>query len=115
MKHRSAYKICVFLAIIGLGIMYASSLYISPEKAIISEIDKSWSGKNVEISGKVISFSSSGKNIFMRLNDSTGDIKVVQFESEFSAKKGEKVNVTGTVELYQGELEIIAEEIQRQR
>lgn len=93
--------------------MYASSLYIQLEKTEIGEIEKSWSGRNVKISGEITSFSESGGHVFMDVKDSTGEIMVADFDSDFKAEEGEKVNVTGHVAIYKGKLEIIAKEVEK--
>ncbi|MFB6190857.1 MAG: exodeoxyribonuclease VII large subunit, partial [Candidatus Nanohaloarchaea archaeon] len=105
---KKVYKASVFFAVIGLTLMYFASLYISLEHVEIGEIEKSWSGKNVKISGEVTSFSRSSGHAFFQVNDSTGEIQVVDFDSQLQLREGEDVNVTGRVALYRGQLEIIA-------
>lgn len=110
---RQIYKVSVFLAIIGLTLMYASSLYLELEKVDIGEIERGWSGKTVKIEGNVTRFSRSNGHAFMDLEDNTGKIMVVDFDSGLQLKKGENVTVTGHVSLYKGKLEVIADEIQQ--
>ncbi len=112
MKEKTVYKISVFLALIGLTLMYASSLYIEVEETEIGKIEKSWTGRNVKINGNVTSFTKSGGHAFMDVEDVTGKIKVADFDSEISLSEGENIEVTGNVELYKGELEVIAQEIE---
>lgn len=113
MKRREVYSICVFIALAGLTLMYFSSLYISLEQVDIEEIDRSWIGKNVKISGNVTEFRKSSGHAFFDVNDSTGEILVVDFESSLELEQGDTVNVTGHVEQYEGELEVIAREVQK--
>ncbi len=111
MKHKTAYKVSVFLAVAGLTVMYASSLYLSIDRVDIGEIQRSWTGKNVKISGEVTRFSKSGDTRFIDLNDTTGEILVVDFDSSVQLEEGDQANITGHVAIYEGQLEVIAREI----
>lgn len=110
MKNSKLYRLSVFFAVIGLTLMYGSSLYLDIEKVDIGDIESSWTGKNVKISGEITSYTKSDGNVFMDVNDTTGTILVVIFDTGKTFSEGEKVNVTGHVELYEGQLEIIAKE-----
>lgn len=111
MERKKLYKISVFLSVIGLTLMYASSLYLTNKHVEIGEIEKSWSGKNVKVTGKITSYTESGGHAFMDVSDSSGNITVVNFDAQESFEQGDRVNVTGHVEIYKGELEIIVKEI----
>ena len=112
MNQKQIYKISVFLSIIGLTLMYASSQYLEPEKVDVEDIEESSSGKVLEVEGTALNVTNSGSNLFMDLKDSSGSILVVQFDSDRSVSEGDPVSVIGSVELYEGELEIIAREIE---
>lgn len=113
MKRRQLYKISVFLSVIGLTLMYASSLYLEPETVDIEKIDQSQAGEVLAISGTAANVTSTGSNLFMDIKDSTGSIMVVNFDSGISISEGASVSVIGSVELYEGKLEIIAREIRK--
>lgn len=113
MKRRQLYKISVFLSVIGLTLMYASSLYLEPETVEIKEIDKGQTGEVLAAKGTAANVSNSGNHLFMDLKDSTGSILVVDFDSQTSVSEDSTVTVIGNVELYEGELEIIAREIKK--
>ncbi|MFB6189981.1 MAG: exodeoxyribonuclease VII large subunit [Candidatus Nanohaloarchaea archaeon] len=108
---KNVYRASIFFAVIGLTLMYFSSLYMSLDHVEVGEIEKSWSGKNVKIGGEVTSFSTSSGHSFFQVNDSTGEIQVVKFDSKLALERGDEVNVTGQVSLYRGQLEIIAKEV----
>jgi exonuclease VII large subunit len=107
------FRICVILAIVGLGAVYGSSIYLELDQTNVSKIDKSWTGRNVKVSGEVTEYSRSSGNIFFDLQDGNDTIKVVMFDTSRSLKDGDRVNVTGHVSIYQQEVEVIAREIQR--
>lgn len=113
MNRKQLYKISVFLSVIGLTLMYASSLYLEPETVNIEKIDQSQAGEVLAIKGTAANVTSTGSNLFMDIKDSTGSIMVVDFDSETSISEGAKVSVIGSVELYEGKLEIIAREIRK--
>lgn len=113
MKKKQLYKISVFLSAIGLTLMYASSLYLEPGTVEIKNIDRGETGEVLEIKGTVANVSNNGGNLFMDLKDSTGSIMVANFDTEVSVSEGESVSVIGNVELYEGELELIAQEIKK--
>lgn len=112
MKHDELFKICVMLGALGLVLMYASSLYIDVQEAELGEIDETWTGRNVEVTGNVSSFNTYEDILFIDLKDATGNITVVEFNSRSSVDEGDAVIVEGHVDMYKGELEIIARNIQ---
>jgi len=112
-KRRQLYKISVFLSVIGLTLMYGSSIYLEPGEVDINQINKSQTGEVVEIKGSAVNVSKSSGNLFMDLTDSTGSIMVVDFDSESSVSEGDSISVIGNVELYEGKLEIISREIKK--
>lgn len=113
MKHEELFKVCVALGSLGLVLMYASSLYIETASPELGEIDRTWTGKNVDVEGNVSRFNSYKDTIFIDLEDSTGNITVVQFDSRRRFEEGDALRVEGHVSLYEGELEIIARDIER--
>lgn len=108
---KQIYKASVFLAVVGLTLMYFSSLYLQLEKVDIGQIEKSWSGKNVKIQGNVTDFSRSSGHAFIDLQDDTGEMMVVDFDSDLKLEEGESIAVTGHVSIYRGQLEVIADEV----
>jgi len=110
---KDLYKVSVFLSVLGLVLMYASSLYISIEKVDVRDIEESWNGKNVRLSGEIEGYSNTSGHIFFDLNDSTDTIKVADFDStNYGIESGDTVNITGHVTMYKGELEVISKEIE---
>lgn len=112
MKEKRIYRISAALAIIGIFLIYASSLYLEIEQNQIGNIERSWAGKNVMVTGNITQYSESGSHAFLEVEDSTGSIKIVNFDFEKRFEEGDRVNVTGHVELYKGQLEIIVKEIE---
>ncbi len=108
---KEIYRASIFFAVIGLTLMYLSTLYLEAEKVEIGEIERAWAGKQIEVEGDITSFTESDGHVFITLEDSTGSIQVVDFDSELESDRGELL-IEGRVDIYQGSLQIIADEIQ---
>lgn len=110
---KNLFRICILLGALGVVLIYVSSTYIETEKVNVSEIKPQWNGKKVEVRGTAKQPYKTKGNLFFSLEDSTGSIKVADFDSKSSVNESQNVNVTGRVTLYRGSLEIIAEEIRK--
>ncbi|MEM5871646.1 MAG: OB-fold nucleic acid binding domain-containing protein [Candidatus Aenigmatarchaeota archaeon] len=105
------FLICLFL-------LYILTLNLKVNNIKIGEIDKNLVGKLVNITGEVSEISYVNENIFVKIKDETGIIKIILWEDTINLlsakgidirniKKGVKINVVGEVEIYKGEVEII--------
>jgi len=111
MKKKNVYRISVALSVIGLVTMFAVETALSPEQYELEDIDESMTGEHVEIEGEVESFNTGQGHLFLDLNDNGTHISVVEFDSETWIDPDEVVTVQGHVDIYEGDLQIIAEEI----
>lgn len=103
-------RICILLSIIGLGIIHISQSFIEPDSVDIGQIDKTWIGNSVSIEGNISSVSKFNETVFIEVLDDSGKITVVDFDGG-NYSRDDRVKVTGYVEIYQNELEIIPDEI----
>lgn len=103
-------KACIILSIIGLGIIHISQSFIQPDKVEIDEIDETWIGNSVSINGTISSVYSSNETVFLTVEDDSGSITVVDFDRG-NYSRGSEIEAKGYVEVYQSELEIVADEI----
>ncbi|MGL4669350.1 MAG: OB-fold nucleic acid binding domain-containing protein [Methanobacteriaceae archaeon] len=118
---KKIFKIALVTTLIGILGMMVFSTSINPKEMKIEEIDKNTIGEKVSIEGTVNSLkpSNSGKSYFLNLNDGTGEIKVILFEStitelkeegvEINTFKDKKVAIFGQVAEYKGVAEILTE------
>lgn len=111
-------KISLAVAIIGVGMIYAVTLLIGHQEMQIRAITEDDVGRRVAVNGTVETYRSSEGNVFIKLNDGTGNITVVMFERTarnqqdiYNLKKGDKITVEGQVNVYKNELEIISNSI----
>ncbi|KZX15771.1 OB-fold nucleic acid binding domain protein [Methanobrevibacter cuticularis] len=113
------FKVALITSLIGIVGMLIFAGGISPKEIAIENIDKGSVDEEVAILGVIDSIkeSSSGKSYFLTLNDGTGRINIIVFEStvvEFQEEetdinnfKNKRVKVIGTLTQYNGEMELI--------
>jgi len=112
--HRELYLISTVLAVIGLGIMFVTAESIEPETAQIGSLSSSQTGEIITVEGEIISSQFTDGNLFLTVEDETGSMSVADFNSNKNFQEGDKVSVEGEITLYEGELELIAQAIERQ-
>lgn len=98
------------LAIVGLGMLHFTSEQVKPKEPALSQIDSSWAGEPVLVEGEVSSKYFSGGTLFVDLGDQ--NLTAVQFDTKDRFTEGDEVAVEGTVRIYQGEVEIVADSIE---
>ena len=120
MKEKFLLYISLACSVAGLILLYYISQVIELPQTNVREITVDDIGKNVKICGEVISESvSKTKHVFLTLNDTSGEMDVVVFNSSaeklnaYDIKKGDAACVIGSINDYQGNLEIIAKGIER--
>lgn len=106
------YRYAVLLSITGLALIHLSSSYLTPEEVKTDEIKPGWIGKKVVLNGEVTEKSRFNETLIFTLKDSEGRIKVAEFKSDSNISKGENITVKGTVKIYQGDMEIVADRIE---
>ena len=124
MEDEKIFKIAIFIALVGLIGMIISAGSITPREVKIKEINKGMIDEKITVTGFVedIKKSKTGRASFITLNDGTGRITIVIFESvkneiersnlNMEMLKYKKIKITGRVSEYKGSMEIILEEPQ---
>jgi exonuclease VII large subunit len=118
MKEKTLMKVCVVGSIICLLALYLITNLSIATNIKLGDIDKSFIGKFVNITGKISKISVQDGNYFITLSDDTGSIKIALWEDTIKIlemkniniselNKGEEINVIGEVQIYKGELEIL--------
>lgn len=106
------------LSLLGMVLIYVSSVGFEAPTVEISRLDSSYLGKTVKIAGTVEKvYYSKGGHAFLILRDSSGgSIRVVIFKNVLKTLEGEKivrlkegslVTVCGTLDEYEGRLQIV--------
>jgi DNA/RNA endonuclease YhcR with UshA esterase domain len=118
MNERKLTLIAAIGTVVCIFVLYAIMFQISSYTVNIGEIDASYIGKAVNITGEITSIYESNGNLFIDMKDGTGEIKVVLWEDSIKAlmikdvdisklEKGTKINVIGDIQIYKGEVEVI--------
>ncbi|UCC91472.1 MAG: exodeoxyribonuclease VII large subunit [Candidatus Aenigmatarchaeota archaeon] len=118
MDERNLMKISVIGVSISLVLLYIVTSQVFSFSVKIGEIDKSFIGKTVNVTGEITRMFQSKGHVFFDLKDDTGKVKVVLWEDtlEFldinnvnisEIRNGKNINIIGDVQSYKGELEVI--------
>lgn len=118
MDEKFLMKVSLTGVLVSLVLLYVITIQNLSFHVKIGEIDKSFIGRTVNVTGEITGVFESKGHIFFDLKDDTGKIKVVLWEDtvEFldinnvnvsEIKNGNEINIIGNVQLYKGELEVI--------
>ena len=119
LNDRLIFKVALITSLIGIIGMLVFASYIEPKEIQIKEITRNNIGETVAVIGVVESIkeSSSGSSCFMELNDGTGKINLIVFEStlvelqdagnDLNSFKNHKVKVIGSITEYKSSMELI--------
>lgn len=108
-EEKNIYQACIILSIIGLGVIHVSHSYITPDRVEIEKIDETWIGNTVQISGNVRNYAQTENAAFFTVVNSSDSISIADFESR---NVSGRATVTGYVDVYQGDLQIVAQKIE---
>ncbi|MFB6204263.1 MAG: hypothetical protein ABEJ75_01325 [Candidatus Nanohaloarchaea archaeon] len=108
---KNLYRVSVLLAATGLALMYIGSARLAPVEVDAADIDESLVGDIVKINGTIQDYYTNDDTEFFTLKDSTGSIRVVNFDPVRRKGLGRPITVSGEVSLYQGELELVVREV----
>ena len=113
------FKAALITSLIGIIGMLVFASYIEPKEIQIKDITRNNIGETVAVAGVVESIkeSSSGSSCFIEMNDGTGKINIIIFEStlvelqdagnDLDSFKGHKVKVIGSITEYKSSMELI--------
>ena len=113
------FKAALITSLIGIIGMLVFASYIEPKEIQIKDITRNNIGETVTVEGvaESIKESSSGSSCFIELNDGTGKINLIIFEStlvelqdagnDLDSFKGHKVKVIGSITEYKSSMELI--------
>ena len=119
MNERTMLKICLVGSIAGIIALYFITITITPLDVKIGEVTGELVGKVVNVKGTVTDFyEHKDGHYFFDIKDGTGELKVVLWDSLVEQlrlggmnvdeiRDGAELELTGTLEIYKGELELI--------
>ncbi len=108
MEDTTLVKIAVFCSLVGILILYAITTQIEPAQVPISKINESYVGKFVRISGRVTRVREFKKSELIEI-ENNGRIYIYALKSIIpdEIKKGQLLMVSGQVQEYKGNIEIV--------
>ncbi len=115
MNNQLILKISITIAIIGIISLYIFTT-VFENKIAVFEITE-FVGERVTVEGTVSDYHvSKDGHVFFEVHDSSGGVDVVAFrnsniEQAYHLKEGQRIKLTGKVQEYKNELEIIASSI----
>jgi len=105
-EEKDVYRACIILSVIGLGIIHISHSYLEPTEAEIQEIDETWIGETVELSGEIEKSGGTENVEFYDMRDGTGEIQLVDFDDK---NLSNSTSIVGNVDVHQGSLQVVVE------
>ena len=101
------FKVALITSLVGIMGMLVFASYIEPKEIQVKDITRNNIGETVAVTGVIESIkeSSSGSSCFMELNDGTGKINLIIFESD--SFRNHKVKVIGSITEYKSSMELI--------
>ena len=119
LNDRIIFKVALITSLVGIMGMLVFASYIEPKEIQIKDITRNNIGETVAVTGVIESIkeSSSGSSCFMELNDGTGKINLIIFEStlvelndagnDLDSFKNHKVKVICSITEYKSSMELI--------
>ena len=113
------FKLALVTSLVGMMGMLFFFFFFEPKEIVVNEITRNNIGETVAVTGVIdsIKMSSSGKSCFLELNDGTGKINVIIFEStlvelqdagnDLESFKGQRVKIVGSITEYKSSMELI--------
>lgn len=113
MQEKLLVRVSLLMSLAGLAGLFLASAYLDIDRTPAGSLTPDDVGRGVRVCGQVENkFTSKAGHVFFDLADDSGEIGVVVFNST-KAAVGNEVCVTGRVDMYEGGLEVIAQEVER--
>ena len=110
MKDKTLLKISLISSLVGILILLILSTKLEINESFISNIDKNDIGSTVKIEGVVSDVKIVNSTIIMNVAQ-LDEMMVVVFNSDMILNRGDYVEVTGKMDEYNGNIELIADKI----
>lgn len=113
MKEKTLLKLALICSLSGIIVLFFISERISIKEIDISKINEEETGKIVKLVGRIESVNDANKTIFLEIGqEKVEKVAVILFkDSDLALAKGDYVEITGSIEDYEGEREIIASRV----
>jgi|TARA_Y100000310_G_C20514902_1_gene730695 DNA/RNA endonuclease YhcR with UshA esterase domain len=109
MKEKTLLRLALGFSLFGILVLYLVSGLISVDEGVISKIDGTDIGSDVRLNAVVSSVESRGTVTLIKVVQ-LEDMDVVVF-GNVSLNKGDYIEVTGTIDEYEGNNQLLADKI----
>ncbi len=115
MKEKNLLKLALICSLIGISVLWGFSESVKVDETSIDKIDFSDIDRDVRISGKVKRINDLDKVIFLEVaQEKIEKIDVILFkDGPVMIDEGDRVIITGSVEEYEGKLEVIGNRVEK--
>ena len=119
MDDKKIIRLCLTGSVLSIIVLYFAVLQVGSQAVKVGEITGNLAGKVVNVTGYASDvYLHKNGHVFFNLKEGESKVRVVIWESDVEQlrysgmnitgiKNGDKIQIVGTVELYQGEPEII--------
>ncbi|HJW96635.1 MAG TPA: exodeoxyribonuclease VII large subunit [archaeon] len=119
MDDRLVIRICLIGSVLSMIVLYFAALSLGSESVNVGDISGNLAGRVVNVSGYASEvYLHKNGHVFFNLREGQDKVRVVVWESDVERlaysgvnlteiKNGDRIQIVGTVEIYQGEPEII--------
>ena len=111
LNEQTLYKLSILLGVIGLITLYGSAKYLQPDKVAVSEITREMNGEKIRTTGAVSNPQKVKGHLFFDLNWRGDTVAVAEFNSDRKLNQSQRVDIHGSISMYQGNLQIVASQI----
>ena len=113
MKEKTLLKIALICSLVGIVVLFFVSEKISISQVDLDRIDEMDIGTDVKIIGRIERATDVEKVMFLEIGqEKIEKVTVILFkDSDISLKEGDYVEVTGEIDDYNGEREVIANKV----
>ncbi len=110
MREKTLLKVSLAGSLIGILLLFAISGRLNVDEGVISNIDETDIGGEIRIKGVIVDVKKTGSIMLIDIAQ-LEKMDVVVFSNDFVLNKGDYVEITGKIEEYNGEMELIADKI----
>ncbi len=110
-------KISILVSISGIIALFLLNTSLGSPNMQIKDINQEMINEKATIQGEITYlYISKDGHVFLKVKDESGEIKVVIFKDSglsnvYGLEEGQKISVSGKIQEYKGELEIIARDV----
>ena len=101
------------LILIGVGIIYGAETVYDTEQQALAEVSEDDIGERVKVPATIRSVKRTQDVAFITAQERPG-FEIVSFTPMKDVREGDTVTITGKVDMYEGDLEIIVDSVTEQ-